>query len=414
MLRLERRFSLPLAGNLLSRVGDGVHEFVFLITVLEVTENGIGAAGIIYFFRFIPYLVLGPTDGVLADRVSRKALMLGADIARAVVTAAFRVLLVRGEAGCVALAAFGMLMTALRTLFQPAFQAAIPALVEAKRLLQTKGAIQIGTEIGGTIGPALGGAALAMTSNPGFVLAIDAVTLLFSTACVAAIRIPSVARAVSSTDARLEIRNLYTGFSRNLHDVFGHRQPFITIVCSSACILLVSATLRVLIPAMMRDAGLPDGAIGYAMSATALGTVFGALACTSIACNFDTRRLMSCWCLYGLASALLPFCMIGVAAASFGCLILGVVGAFVDVALPTVIQRLSNDDNLGKNFSLFSTLANTGEALSSVLAGMVVLFAPLAVGVSLPGVLVALIAYAGRRVSAKAYERRLRRAGNAR
>jgi hypothetical protein len=161
MLRQERRFTLLLMGNVLSRIGDGVHEFVFIITVLKVTGNGIGDAGVVYFFRFIPDLLLGPVGGALSDRLSRKALT---------------------------------------------------------------------------------------------------------------------------------------------------------------------------------------------MSATALGTIFGAIACARIARDFTTRRLMSYWCLYGVAMSVLPFCATATAMIPPGCMIVGAIGALVDVVLPTNIQRLSNDQNMGKEF----------------------------------------------------------------
>ena len=126
MLRQEMPFSILLGGNLLSRIGDGVHEFIFIVTVLKVTNNDVAHAGIIYFFRFIPYLVLGPLGGALADRLRRKSLMLHADIARMVITSAFCALLMTDEAGPVSLALIGMLMTAFRTIFQPAFHKLTP------------------------------------------------------------------------------------------------------------------------------------------------------------------------------------------------------------------------------------------------------------------------------------------------
>jgi MFS transporter, DHA3 family, macrolide efflux protein len=54
--------------------------------------------------------------------------------------------------------------------------------------------------------------------------------------------------------------------------------------------------------------------------------------------------------------------------------LLGGFGALADVVLPTNIQHLSTNDNTGKNFSLFSTMANTGEALSGGFAGLLMIW----------------------------------------
>jgi hypothetical protein len=51
MLRREHKFSILLTGNWLSQIGDGVHEFIFIITVLNVTKSDVALAGTAYFFR---------------------------------------------------------------------------------------------------------------------------------------------------------------------------------------------------------------------------------------------------------------------------------------------------------------------------------------------------------------------------
>lgn len=178
MLRRERSFSIFLTGNLLSQIGDGVHEFVFIVSVLSVTGNNVALAGVVYFFRFIPYLVLGPLGGALSDRLSRRSLMLCADLARMFITSLFCGLLAVGEANLTLLALIGMLMTSFRTIFQPAFQGTIPLLVGAEHLPSANGATQSAAEIGGLVGPALGGLALSATGNAGYVLILDAATYL--------------------------------------------------------------------------------------------------------------------------------------------------------------------------------------------------------------------------------------------
>ncbi len=403
-LRRERRLSVLLGGSLLSRIGDGVHEFVFIITVLRVTNNGIVGAGVIYFFRFIPYLILGPIGGALSDRLSRKSLMIGSDVARMLVTTAFCGLLVADKIDATSLALLGMLMTAFRTLFQPAFQAVIPSLVLAENLPKANGATQIVAEIGGLVGPALGGVALGLIANPGYVLALDAATYLMSAVCVAVVRIPGGHIGQNDNSGRLTLRSLYGDFGQNLLGVLAKRELFISIAYSSACILFVGAALRILIPSMMKHAGFADSLVGYAMSLTALGTIFGAMLCGKVTRDFSTRRLMLYWCLYGLVLSLLPACVANAIAILVGCFVLGTAGAFVDVVLPTNIQQLSTDHNIGKNFSLFSTLANTGEALSGGLAGVIVLFSSVGVGVTVIGLLIASVAYVGKLKSTGQHE----------
>lgn len=398
MLRKERRLSVLLTGNVLSQVGDGVHEFVFIITVLHVTHANVLLSGAIYFFRFIPYVVLGPLGGALSDRWPRRSLMIGADVARMAITAAFCWLLSSGQVGVTALALVGMSMTAFRTVFQPAFQGTIPGLVRAEHLPQANGAVQTAAELGGLIGPALGGTLLYVVVEPGYVLAIDAATYLVSALCIQrAIAVPT-GRAPApdgSTHESRTLLGLYRDFGATVKAALVRRDLFVSIGCSALCILFVGAALRVPIPTMLKGEGFADSVIGYAMSFLALGAVIGALLCGSLSRDFSTPNLMTYWRWYGFALALLPVCAVSVPATLAGCLVLGGIGAFVDVILPTNIQRLSTEANVGKHFGLFSTLANTSEAMSGAFAGALSLVAPVGIGISVIGAAVIAIGYAG-------------------
>lgn len=395
MLRRERRLSVLLTGNLLSQIGDGVHEFVFIITVLHVTHANVAMSGAIYFFRFIPYLVLGPLGGALSDRLSRRSLMVGADLARMAITSVFCLLLSSGHVGETALALIGMSMTSFRTLFQPAFQGTIPSLVRAEHLPSANGAAQMAAELGGLIGPALGGTLLYAVSDAGYVLAIDAATYLVSALCVWRTIAASVRGEGAEPAARCTLRSLYGEFAGNFRASLGRRDLSVSIGYSALCILFVGAALRVLIPTMLKGEGYADSVIGYAMSFIALGALSGALLCSSVSRDFSTPSLMTYWRCYGFMLALLPLCAVSAPATFLGCFVLGAMGAFVDVVLPTNIQRLSTDANVGKNFSLFSTLANTSEAMSGAFAGALSAIAPVAVGISIIGVAVVSIGYAG-------------------
>lgn len=404
MLRKERRLSILLTGNLLSQIGDGVHEFIFIVTVLNVTHANVALSGAVYFFRFIPYVVLGPLGGALSDRLSRRTLMVAADLARMIITAAFCLLLSSARIDVTALALIGMSMTAFRTLFQPAFQGTIPVLVRAEHLPAANGAAQMAAEMGGLVGPALGGGLLYAVTNAGYVLAIDAATYFVSALCVWRTIASSGQAARAEPIARCTLRGLYGEFAANFKASLAKRELCVSIGYSALCILFVGAALRVLIPTMLKSEGYADSVIGFAMSAIALGALSGALVCGSVSRDFSTPSLMTYWRCYGFMLALLPLCAVSAPATFAGCFMLGAIGAFVDVVLPTNIQRLSTDANVGKNFSLFSTLANTSEAMSGAFAGALSAIAPVAVGISIIGVAVVSVGYAGTARASKRHE----------
>ncbi len=55
--------------------------------------------------------------------------------------------------------------------------------------------------------------------------------------------------------------------------------------------------------------------------------------------------------------------------------LVGFIGAFVDIAIVTNIQCLSNEHEVGRNFSLYYFTAVIGDAVSGLVASMVFLLA---------------------------------------
>jgi len=105
---------------------------------------------------------------------------------------------------------------------------------------------------------------------------------------------------------------------------------------------------------------------------------------------------MGYWLFYGLSMSLLPIFTMHHFSVFIGCLLLGALGAFVDIALACNIQNLSTESNLGKNFGLFSTLANTGQALSGAFIGLLTMIASVGTSIILIGLMTTFIAFAGK------------------
>src|SRR5712691_10991512 len=68
-------------GQLLSNFGDTLHYIALVVLVFQLTGQGLAVAGLVVA-EVVPVLVLGPIAGVLIDRFSRKAVLIGADLFR--------------------------------------------------------------------------------------------------------------------------------------------------------------------------------------------------------------------------------------------------------------------------------------------------------------------------------------------
>lgn len=121
-------------GQAISQMGDSFYNIVFLFMVMKLTGN-VALTGFVAAMEWLPYLLLGPYAGVIADRMDRKMILFWSDILSAAVLAGFgAVVLVMGRAPLVALFITPFLLSSFRVFFMPAKGASIPRLVPAESL----------------------------------------------------------------------------------------------------------------------------------------------------------------------------------------------------------------------------------------------------------------------------------------
>ena len=77
----NKNFMKLLSGQFFSNFGDAVFRIAIQLYVYEITLS-ITSMTLILAVQTIPWIIIGPIAGVFADRISRKALMIGADIVR--------------------------------------------------------------------------------------------------------------------------------------------------------------------------------------------------------------------------------------------------------------------------------------------------------------------------------------------
>jgi len=181
VLRDNRDFRTLYAANAISQMGDWLNVVALFSLLLELTGKG-EAVAIALLTRFLPMFFAGPAAGVLADRVSRRAILLVSDLLRAGLVLCL-LLVWRRDQVWVAYA----VVTAhslVSAFFEPAQQAMLPNLVSEKdyplaaTLENSLWAVTLAT------GSALGGVVLALVGRDAAFLC-DAASFLGSAALIA-------------------------------------------------------------------------------------------------------------------------------------------------------------------------------------------------------------------------------------
>lgn len=124
-------------GQAISQLGDAFFYVTFLFMVKKITGDA-RMVGFVGAVETLPFLLLSPYGGVLADRFDRRKIMLLSDTLSGLILTVFCLLvLVLGTAMPVWMLFVVAFMTAtVRTFFLPAKNAAIPALVEPDQIIR--------------------------------------------------------------------------------------------------------------------------------------------------------------------------------------------------------------------------------------------------------------------------------------
>jgi MFS family permease len=188
----ERNFLLLFVGQSVSGLGNALVPVALTFALLDLTHS---AADLGYVLGTeaaaqVAFLLVG---GVIADRVSRRAVMLASDVVRGTGEAVLGILLVTGRPSVWVIGALAIVQGAAGAAFLPASTGLVPAVVSAANLQQANQLQQVASAAASIGGPALAGI-LVVTTSPGWAILLDGVSFGVSVILLAAMRLDSVPR----------------------------------------------------------------------------------------------------------------------------------------------------------------------------------------------------------------------------
>jgi MFS family permease len=183
----ERPFRLLWIGRTGSSLGDSLVVVAIPFAVLRIggSATGLGAVLAAYTLGRAAFVMAG---GVWADRLPRRAVMIGADLVRFGTQATTAALLFAHSLQVWELAVLQATAGAAGGFFMPASTALVPRTISAGRLQQANALLSLSQSVTSIFGPAVSGAIVA-TAGPAWVFVIDAGTFLFSVAFLFALRV---------------------------------------------------------------------------------------------------------------------------------------------------------------------------------------------------------------------------------
>jgi MFS family permease len=192
-----RDFRLVFLAATISLLGDGIAPLALTFAVLDLTGSATDLGIVLgaWTLGLLGSLLIG---GVVADRLSRRAVMINADLVRFLARGLIGTLLVIGHATVAELAISQVVIGAATGFFNPASSGLLPS-VAGQRLQQANSLRGIADASGSIVGPIVAGILVAAT-DPGIALLVDATSYGVSAVLLMGVRKDS--RAVNAPRTR--------------------------------------------------------------------------------------------------------------------------------------------------------------------------------------------------------------------
>jgi MFS family permease len=264
----HRDFRLLFAGQTVSQIGDAAFVVALGWRAFTLTHKA-SSLGIVLSVEALGLVTTLLIGGVLADRYSRRLLLIGSDVARALLVAGLALVDATGHLQFGVLIAFVALHGLGSGLFQPAFGGILPLVVEEPSLGSANALIGVSRQSALVIGPALAGLIYG-TVGSSAIFAADAASFLVSAALLA----PARPRGFEPAPSEGLRRELTSG----LRYVMGVPWLWRTIATFTLVLMTAFASVQVLLPTLVEKewhGGV--GSYGLLFTLQGVGMVIGSV-----------------------------------------------------------------------------------------------------------------------------------------
>lgn len=376
LLRANRNYRLLWFAQVVSELGDWFYTLAVYNLLLELTGSKAQSVGLAVVLQVLPQTFVAPTAGVINDRISRKAIMIGADIARFFVVLGMLGVRTPGMVWLVYPLLF--VETVGAAFFEPAHSAVIPNIVAEGEVLAANTLASITWSVCLAVGSAFGGV-IAVLLGRDAVFVLNALSFLGSAWCI---RRMTFAEPHTAGLPPLRGRDLvdFTPVLEGARYIRADRRLFATVFVKLGVGLL--GAHNVLLPILgarvfpVKLAGLDQSraamlGMSLLMGARGAGALLGPLVSGQWAGERQSRLQTGIFAGFLLAAA--GYLWLGVSASlaiAVAAVVLAHAGASTNWVFSTTLLQIYTEDRFrGRVFAADYGLCMLGISASSYLAG---------------------------------------------
>ena len=372
---LNKNFNLLISGQVISVFGAAILKFALSLDVLDRTGRADIFATLLAL-SIVPGIILVPFGGAVSDRLNRRNMMVGFDLASFVLVLVFIGSVYSNRSSLFLIGITITLLTLISSLYQPTVRASIPLLVKENGLARANGLVGGVAALSNLAGPIAGGILYNMVGL-NVLLILGAAAFLMSAILELFIHMPHVRDQLTRSLVTVVKNDMIDGFKFILHE-----KPYIarTMMLAASLNLFLTPFFIIGMPYILRiTLASDDIQYGAAMGAIQLSGIVGALSVDRLSRKLKFSSLPR-WIAY-MAFLTLPMALsmsplvrgLGYWPA-YLCFILFAVPvmmilAMLSVYATTIIQRETPNHLLGKVMAIIGTAAQAAAPIGQLLYG---------------------------------------------
>ncbi|HEX4307926.1 MAG TPA: MFS transporter [Solirubrobacterales bacterium] len=338
--------------------------FSIALGVYGFEAHGIVGVGIVALIRYLPGALVAPVAGVMIDRYSRRAVLVWSAVGMCLILTGAAVAAALGAPSAVVFVFPGLYAIASAP-YAPAESSISPMLATTPQELSSGNVNHAAMENGGSLlGAIVTGLLLAATS-PAFVFGLAA----GAAAIVAALLFGLVHdRRPAYLHLESEVASAHRQMVEGLRTLAAH--PGLRLAwLSTALLLAFEGFAEVIVVALaLHQLHLAEGSVGFLNAAWGAGAIVGG---GLLALLLDRGRLVIAIAGGSIvlgAATVLPGAWATPFSAYAGWFVIGIGFVFIEVAAKTLMQRLGDDEQMGRLLTLLESGRLAAMAVGSLCA----------------------------------------------
>jgi MFS family permease len=256
------------------------------LTAVLVLDAAPGQMGFLTAASTLPFLLFGLFIGVWVDRLRRRPLLIAADLIRFVTLLALPAAWALDVLSIWMLYGAALLIGSCTVIYDVAFVAFVPGIVERDRLLEANSRLRASQSVAQVTGPGVAGVLVGLITAP-YALLVDAFSYLASAGLIMRVR----AAEELPTDHARPVR-VRQEISEGLRFVLHNPLLRAAIGFAATTTMFGWLFLTVYVLYMTHDLGLSPLAIGLVFGTGGVGALLGAMVANRLSERFGVGRTM--------------------------------------------------------------------------------------------------------------------------